>query len=170
MKTPKTFILGLTGLLALACWIEQTPAADPPQWQPMLAKSFKGDVKDVRVTSLVVYRNPGCVFLLVEGKVYCSPPGATRFKPVSETWKEVCAQAEEKSKGSKHLFAVSDGGIKESTDGGATWSAPIAPPKDFVINSQTWVGYDATNDVLYLMKAGSDLYKLPRKTARAVER
>jgi hypothetical protein len=165
MKTPKTSILGLAGLLALACWIEQAPAAEPPQWQPMLAKSFKGDVKDVGVTSLVVYRNPGCVFLLAEGKVYCSPPGAGSFKPVSETWKEVCDHAEKKSKDSKHVFALTKRGIKESTDGGATWSAPIAPPKDFVINSQTWVGYDATNDVLYLMKAGSDLYKLSRKSA-----
>lgn len=170
MKTPKTLMVGLTGLLALACWIEQTPAADPPQWQPMLAKSFKGDVKDVGVTGLAVYRNPGCVFLLAPGKVYCSPAGANSFKPVNETWKEVCAHAEKKSKDSKHLFVLSDSGIKESTDGGATWSAPIAPPKDFVINSQTWVGYDATNDVLYLMKAGSDLYKLSRKSAPAEKR
>src|SRR5262249_12772387 len=129
---------------------------------PMLAKSFKGEVKDIGVTSLVVYRNPGCVFLLVEGKgVYCSPAGANSFKPVTETWQEVCDHAQKKSD-SKHQFLLTDSGIKESTDGGMTWLKPISLPKDFVITSQTWVEYDATNDVLYLMKKGSDLYKLAR--------
>jgi hypothetical protein len=36
-------------------------------------------------------------------------------------------------------------------------------PKDFVTTPQTWVGYDALNDVLYIMKAGRDLYKLARR-------
>src|SRR5262245_7208860 len=137
MKTPKTLILGLAGLVAFACWIGQTTASEPPQWQPMLAKSFKGDVKDLGLKSLVVYRNTGCVFLQAEGKVYCSPAGAANFKPVSETWQEVCAHAE-KRRDAKHLFELTDSGIKESTDGGATWSKPIAPPKDLAINSQTW--------------------------------
>jgi len=142
-------------------------AAEPPEWQPVLARSFKGDVKDIGVTSLVVYRNPGCVFLQVEGKgdgkgVYCSAPGGTAFKRVAETWEEVCAHAA-KSHDSKHRFEVTGAGIKESLDGGATWSKPIPLPRDFVTTADTWVQHDATNDVLYLMKKGSDLYKLARR-------
>jgi hypothetical protein len=135
-------------------------AADPPQWQPMLARSFKAEAKDIRVSGLVVNRYVGCVFLRVDGKnVYCSPAGANSFKPVNETWKQVRAL---QTKNAKHRFALTDSGIKESTDGGKTWSKPIPPPKGFVITSKTWVEYDAKHDVLYLMKPGSDLYKLAR--------
>jgi hypothetical protein len=149
--------------LALLGCAAPAVAAEPSKWQPMLAKSFQGEAKDVCVTSLVVLREPGCVFLQVEGKgVYCSSPGAGKFKPVTETWDEVCAHAQKKSN-PKHRFVLSDNGIKESTDGGATWSEPIPLPKDFLISPQTWVQYDATNDVLYLTKKGSDLYKLARR-------
>jgi hypothetical protein len=61
------------------------------------------------------------------------------------------------------VFVLSDPGIKESTDGGATWRTPIALPRGFVMTSDTWVQYDATNDALYLMQKGSDLYKLARR-------
>jgi hypothetical protein len=134
-----------------------------PQWQPMLAKSFKGNVKDLDVTSLVVYRNPGCVLLLIDGRdVYCSPAGANNFKRVGETWKEVRAHAK-KTRDPKHLFVLAETSIKESRDGGASWLKPISLPKGFLVTSSTWVEYDATNDVVYLMKPGSDLYKLARR-------
>ena len=84
------------------------------------------------------------------------------FKLVNETWQEVCAHAQ-KVNNPKHVFVLTDTSIKECTDGGATWLKSIALPKDFVITSQTWVQYDATNDVLYLMKKDSDLYKLARR-------
>src|SRR5262245_13079586 len=109
-------------LLALLGCMAPAVADDEgsPQWQPMLAKSFKGNVKDLDVTSLIVYRNPGCVFLLVEGRsVYCSPAGANNFKLVSETWKEVRAHAE-KTWDPKHLFVLAETSIRESRDGGAT--------------------------------------------------
>jgi hypothetical protein len=155
---------GVTGLLAVAIafsWGGPPAAAvDPPQWQPMLARSFKADAKDLRLNALLVNRNVGCVFLRAEdGGVYCSPAGANSFKPVTETWEQVCAL---RTKDARHLFVLADGGIKESTDGGATWADPIPPPKGFVITPETWFEYDARHDVLYLMKAGSDLYKLPR--------
>jgi hypothetical protein len=149
-------------LLALTLGLAPVAAGDSPAWQPMLGKSFKGDAKDIGVTSLVVYRDTGCVFLQAEGKVYCSGAGANSFKPVSETWQEVCARAQ-KASDPKHRFELSEAGIKESTDGGATWLTPIALPKDFVMTSDTWVQYDATNDALYLMQKGSDLYKLARR-------
>src|SRR5262249_48573532 len=134
MRTFKRLV-ELTALMAVVCWMDATSASEPPRWQPMLAQSFKGEVKNLGVTSLAVYRDTGCVFLQAEGKVYCSPAGATRFKTVSEPWKEVRANAEKKNKDAKHRFALTDTGITESTDGGTTWSAPIAPPKGFVIGS-----------------------------------
>lgn len=152
----------MAALVALMLSVAPALAGDASAWQPMLEKSFKGDVKVIGVTSLIVYRNPGCVFLQVDGQVYCSAAGANKFKPVSETWQQVCAHAEKVSN-AKHVFVLSDSGIKESTDGGATWLTPIALPKDFVMTSETWVQYDATNDALYLMQKGSDLYKLARR-------
>src|SRR5262245_57485898 len=136
-----THRFALASLVVLAWFVAPAAAADPPEWQPMLARSFKGEVKDLGVTGLAVYRNPGCVFLQVEGKgVYCSAAGAASFKPVAESWNEVCEHAEKKSD-SKHRFVLTDSGIKESTDGGATWSKPIPLPRDFANTPQTWVGY-----------------------------
>jgi len=162
MHTAQTLLRPWSAAAILALFCLPAVAADPPKWQPMLANSFESDLKDISVTGLTVYRNPGCVFLLAEGKgVYCSSAGAESFKLVTETWQEVREHAQKKDD-PKHKFAVTDRGIKESTDGGKTWSKPISLPKDFMVTSQTWVEYDATNDVIYLMKKGSDLYKLAR--------
>ena len=66
-------------------------------------------------------------------------------------------------KNAKHLFVLTKGGVIESTDGGATWSQPLAPPKEFKgIGGLSWLEYDPTHDSLYLMKMGSDLYRLTR--------
>jgi hypothetical protein len=136
---------------------------DSRKWQTMLGKSFKGDGKNIDVTSLIVYRDTGCVFLLVDGSnVYCSPAGAANFKLVTETWKEVRAHVN-KTRDAKHLLVPTENSIKESRDGGTTWLKPIPLPKGFVTTSSTWVEYDAFNDVVYLMKPGSDLYKLARR-------
>src|SRR5262245_49104544 len=99
MNTRQTLVRSISSLALLALLGYLAPAlAAEPQWQPMLAKSFKSDVKDIGVTGLAVYRNPGCVFLQVEGKgVYCSSAGASKFKTVSETWQEVCDHAQKKS-------------------------------------------------------------------------
>jgi hypothetical protein len=146
--------------LALAWCGAPAAAADPPEWKPMLGKSFKAKAKDISVDGIVVNRDVGCVFLLVKGKsVYCSPAGAESFKLVEETWKEVCGL---KTGDAKHRFKLTRSGILESTDDGATWSRPIPLPRDFQISKQTWVEYDAKHDVLYLIKKGGDLYKLAR--------
>jgi hypothetical protein len=134
-----------------------------PQWQPMLAHSFTSEGRNIDVTSLIVYRDTGCVFLLADGSlVYCSPAGASAFKPVTETWKEVRAHVKA-TRDPKHVFVLAENSIKESRDGGATWLEPISLPKGFAITSSTWVEYDALNDVVYLMNADSDLYKLARR-------
>jgi photosystem II stability/assembly factor-like uncharacterized protein len=66
-------------------------------------------------------------------------------------------------KDAKHMFVLTTAGVVESTDGGATWSKPIAVPKELKgVSMLTWLEYDPKNDLLYVMKMGSDLYKLPR--------
>ncbi len=136
------------------------PKAPSPDWQPMLAKSFTTDTEDLRVEGLVVDTKVGCVFLSVEDKgVYCSSAGANHFSPYNKTWEQVSKLRIEDS---QHKFVLTGSGIKESRDGGATWSQPISPPKGFKITAQTWFAYDAKHDFLYLMKTGSDLYKLAR--------
>jgi photosystem II stability/assembly factor-like uncharacterized protein len=66
-------------------------------------------------------------------------------------------------KDSKHMFVLTGAGIVESTDGGTTWSKALPLPRTFGgVSALTWLEYDPVRDVLYLMKMGSDLYKLTR--------
>jgi len=63
----------------------------------------------------------------------------------------------------KQLFVLRNDGIAESTDGGSTWGKPIALPKELKgVSPLTWLEYDPKHDVLYVMKMGSDLYRLAR--------
>lgn len=85
-----------------------------------------------------------------------------------KTWKKVSALKDGRfgpifGKDDRHLFVLTGGGIVESTDGGATWSKAIAAPKELKgIGALTWMEYDPRNDVLYVMKMTSELYKLER--------
>jgi hypothetical protein len=64
----------------------------------------------------------------------------------------------------KHLFVLTDAGIAESRDGGATWARPIALPKELrPVGALSWMDYDPVHDVLYAMRMGSQLYRLERK-------
>lgn len=66
-------------------------------------------------------------------------------------------------KDAKHLFVLTNAGVVESIDGGATWGKPIAVPKELKgVNMLTWLEYDPKNDLLFVMKMGTDLYKLSR--------
>jgi hypothetical protein len=158
---PKVATGALTRIDGNTLYLKVSRVGDPkPNWQPMLTRSFKAQTKDLWVSGLVVDRKVGCVFLSVDGKgVYCSAFGANRFQPNSKTWEQVCTL---RTSDAKHRFVLAEGGIKETRDGGATWSQPISPPQGFVITAKTWVAYDARHDNLYLMKAGSELYKLAR--------
>ncbi len=65
---------------------------------------------------------------------------------------------------SKHLFVLTRTGIVESANGGATWVKPIMLPKEFKGTSPlTWLDYDPKADIVYVMKMGSDLYRLTRR-------
>ncbi len=64
----------------------------------------------------------------------------------------------------KHMFVLTKAGVVESRDGGVTWSKPLPPPKEMNgIGGLSWLEYDPKNDVLFLMKMGSDLYRLARQ-------
>ena len=67
-------------------------------------------------------------------------------------------------KDGKHLFVLTGGGIVESTDAGKSWSKRLDVPKELKgVSALTWLQYDPKNDLLYIMKMGSDLYKMSRK-------
>lgn len=67
-------------------------------------------------------------------------------------------------KDAKHLFVMTNAAIHESTDGGATWGPPIEGPKEMKgLNGLSWLEYDPTADVIYVMKMGTELYALSRK-------
>jgi photosystem II stability/assembly factor-like uncharacterized protein len=66
-------------------------------------------------------------------------------------------------KDAKHLFVLTSAGIVESRDGGASWAKAIAPPKEMGgVSALSWMDYDPVHDVLYVMKMGSELYRLER--------
>lgn len=63
----------------------------------------------------------------------------------------------------RQMFVLTGSGIVESNDGGATWSKPVPPPKELKgIGGLTWIEYDPVADALYIMKMGTQLFKLRR--------
>jgi photosystem II stability/assembly factor-like uncharacterized protein len=66
-------------------------------------------------------------------------------------------------KTAEQLFVLTGAGIVESTDGGKSWSKPLALPKEMKgISTLSWMEYDPTRDVLYVMRMDSPLYRLQR--------
>jgi RNA polymerase sigma factor (sigma-70 family) len=103
----------------------------------------------------------GVLYWLVEGGLI-----ATADRGV--TWKKLSSIDGQYGpvfgKDARHLFVLTRAGIVESTDGGTTWSRPIAPPAGLKgISALTWIDYDPGNDLLYILKMGSDLYRLARR-------
>lgn len=67
-------------------------------------------------------------------------------------------------KDAKHLLVLTGAGIVESTDAGKNWSKPIPLPRELKgVSALTWLEYDPKNEVLYVMKMSSELYKMSRK-------
>jgi len=157
--------------------IPATVLAADAVWKPVLADLLKSDKPDFgRLSGVVVNHDTGCVFVnLSDRGIYCSGAGATSFNPLSDkaaagpdkkfvtALKEANGVRHDRIRGkdAKHLFELRRAGIVESTDGGLTWSRPIALPKELKDGTDsTWIEYDPKNDILYIMKTGSDLYKL----------
>jgi photosystem II stability/assembly factor-like uncharacterized protein len=86
-----------------------------------------------------------------------------------ETWRKVGAVKDGRygpifGKHARHLFVLTDAGIVESADGGASWSEPLGVPKELGgIGTLTWMEYDPVHDVVYVMRMGSQLFKRTRK-------
>jgi hypothetical protein len=52
-------------------------------------------------------------------------------------------------KDARHLFVLTKLGVVESTDGGASWSRPLPPPREMKgIGGLSWLEYDPRHDVL----------------------
>src|SRR5262249_42223797 len=90
--------------------------------------------------------------------VYWLTDGAlVRTTAAGKTWEKISEVKDGRygpifGKEAKQLFILTGAGVAESTDGGATWSKPVAPPADFkALSPLTWIEYDPVNDVLYLM-------------------
>jgi hypothetical protein len=110
--------------------------------------------------ALPKWRN-GKLYWLVEGGLIASADKGA-------TWKMVGAIKEAQygpvfGKDARHMLALTGAGVIESTDDGATWSKALAPPREMNgTGGLTWLEYDPIHDMLYLMKMGSDLYRLGR--------
>ncbi len=104
----------------------------------------------------------GTLYWLVDGGLIATTDKA-------ETWKKIGTLQDAQygpifGKNERHLFVLTKSGPVESTDGGVNWSPPLAPPKELKgIGGLSWLEYDPQHDTLYLMKMGSDLYRLPRE-------
>jgi photosystem II stability/assembly factor-like uncharacterized protein len=98
-------------------------------------------------------------YWLVDGAIITS-------KDKGETWQQVCVVTNGQfgpvfGKDEKEMFVLTPQGVIATADGGATWSAPIAPPKEMKgLGVLAWIGFDAKHRQLYLMKMGSDLYRM----------
>lgn len=85
-----------------------------------------------------------------------------------KTWSRVSELKDAKygpvfGKTAERVFVLTKSGIVESTDGGKTWSKPIALPADLKgWSTLMWIDFDPKNDLLYVMKMGSELYRMKR--------
>ena len=123
------------------------------------AKTFQ-PCGDYAATALPKWRD-GALYWLTDG-------GLIRTTDAGKTWEKVGEVKDARygpifGKDAKHMFVLTGAGVVESNDGGATWSKPIAPPADLKgVSALTWIDYDPDNDLLYIMKMGSDLYRMER--------
>ena len=115
---------------------------------------------DYAATALPKWRD-GALYWLTD-------TGLIRTTDAGKTWEKVGDVKDARygpifGKDAKQMFVLTAAGVVESTDGGATWSKPTAAPADLKgVSALTWIDYDPGNDVLYIMKMGSDLYRMER--------
>jgi hypothetical protein len=105
-----------------------------------------------------------------DGKLYWVVEGALIVSAdQGASWKKLGALKDGRygpifGKTEQHVLVLTGAGIVESKDGGATWGPPLAVPKELKgVSALTWFDYDPGNEVLYVMKMTSDLYRLKRK-------
>jgi hypothetical protein len=128
-------------------------------------KSFKpcGDYSPVGNNSaqaLPKWRG-GTLYWLVDGGLIATTDSGATWKKAGEV--KDAQYGPVFGKDDRHLFVLAKAGVVESADGGATWSKPLPPPAAMKgVGGLSWLEYDPRGDVLYLMKMGSDLYRLSR--------
>ncbi len=102
-----------------------------------------------------------------EGTLYWVVQGALiATTDRGQTWKKVSDLKDGRfgpifGKDGKHLFVLTGAGIVESKDGGASWGKALPLPKAMGnVSTLSWMEYDPVHRILYVMKMGSDLYRL----------
>ncbi len=103
------------------------------------------------------------------GALYWLADGALiRSKDRGATWEKRCDLKGGRygpvfGKDAGHLLVLTETEIVESTDAGATWPVRTPLPRGLGrVSPLTWLEYDPAHDVLYVMKMGSQLFKLER--------
>lgn len=111
--------------------------------------------------ALPKWRDGKLYWLVKEGLIVTDDSGRT-WKPVGRVDRALYGPIF--GKDDEQMFVLTSAGVVETTDGGTTWSDPIPVPKDMKggLRGLAWLEYDPVNDVLYLMKMTSDLYRLKR--------
>jgi hypothetical protein len=103
----------------------------------------------------------GTLYWLVEGGLIATTDKGATWKKIGEI--KDAQYGPVLGKDAKQMFVLTKAGVVESTDGGTTWLQPIAAPKDLKgIGGLSWLEYDPSTDSLYIMKMGSNLFKLTR--------
>ncbi|MFO0970640.1 MAG: hypothetical protein U0793_34305 [Gemmataceae bacterium] len=104
----------------------------------------------------------GILYWVVEGALIAT-------KDEGKTWQKLADLKDGRfgpifGKSERQMFVLTGAGIVESTDGGKSWTKPIAVPRELKgVSPLTWMEYDPVHDVLYAMKMTSELYKLERR-------
>jgi hypothetical protein len=104
------------------------------------------------------WRDGTLYWLVTDGLIATRDQGAT--------WKKLGAPKDALygpvfGKDARHLFILTRAGVCESADAGQHWSEPLPPPRALKgLGGLCWLDYDPASDTLYLMKMGSDLYRL----------
>ncbi|NBY02256.1 MAG: hypothetical protein EBQ87_09805 [Planctomycetes bacterium] len=106
-----------------------------------------------------------------EGKLYWIVDGGVIITTANkgQTWNKLCETKEGKfgpvfGKSSSHMLVLGKNGILESVDEGKTWNTAIQLPAELKgWSSLTWLDYDPINDIIYVMKMGSELFRMKRK-------
>ena len=115
---------------------------------------------DYSATALPKWRD-NTLYWLVEGALI-------KTTDAGKSWEKVSDLKDGRygpifGKDAQQMFVLTAAGIVESPNGGATWSKPLAVPKELKgVSTLTWMDYDPVNDLLYVMKMSSELYRLAR--------
>jgi hypothetical protein len=148
----------------------------------VIARTEAGDKPKSKKTSLVRTTDAGKTFATVgdytpkalpiqfdKDAFWLSDTGVIKSGDQGKTWQRLGALKGGISgpvfgKDAQHLLVLTGAGIVESRDGGATWAKPLPLPAAMKgASSLSWLAYDAQADILYVMKMGSDLYRMKRE-------